>query len=441
MSQSKKRGRDYYLNRNERHYCAICNVWMGSDRHSILSHENGQRHINRVEQQGFERMRKKTEQEKQDKALQATLLAMNAAAHSAVGRDLPQFRGTKPLSTVSSSSLMSHRVLPPTVKSQAPDAGNRDDWEARKKKKQKEQEVERKRKEKLRKGETEDPSVPQSSSSSIKKSRFVPMEHGHYRATAEDGSIRTCLEANVFWGMLEPEMQVELWCGPTLATEQERRLSSYHWKQALVTACKNQRVDVAYLASDDATEETLVTSVDLKRVRIVLDGSNEMLPDTVAEARLMAGIDDGEAKNIEVSNQVIDEATGLSGWSTVAIKQTTVRKELQEERARLREARRLKAMEEAKEKKRAQAMQMEEAAAANADDSALGAYDVWNRGEKDGYKGMKLSEESTQDQKTSAYETMTKKLSQGKDVQFKKKPAAFKAKKRKANMRKTTSED
>ena len=34
----------------ERHYCAICNAWMGSDRQSILIHENGKKHIEKLKE-------------------------------------------------------------------------------------------------------------------------------------------------------------------------------------------------------------------------------------------------------------------------------------------------------------------------------------------------------------------------------------------------------
>jgi WW domain-binding protein 4 len=81
----------------------------------------------------------------------------------------------------------------------------------------------------------------------------------------------------------------------------------------------------------------------------------------------------------------IDEATGFSGWSTVAIKRTTVRTEQKAQR----EAQRRQKREAELQAKETEARRMEQAKVDNADDSALGAFDVWNR-TSTGYKGVDL---------------------------------------------------
>jgi hypothetical protein len=77
---------------------------------------------------------------------------------------------------------------------------------------------------------------------------------------------------------------------------------------------------------------------------------------------------------------------------------------------------------------------MEEVKVANADDSALGAYDVWSRS-KEGYKGVDIHGE----EQIEVHE-LGKKLSDGKtSVGFKK--SSFKAKKKNQNRRTTSADD
>jgi WW domain-binding protein 4 len=135
-----------------------------------------------------------------------------------------------------------------------------------------------------------------------------------------------------------------------------------------------------------------------------------------------------------VAQETVDETTGLTSWSTVKIKRTTVRQELKEERARSRQKRKEAAQEADKQQREADARKMEEAKVSNADDSALGAYDVWSR-TKDGYKGVDIHGEAAVD-----IHEMGKKLSDGKGaIGFKK--SAFKAKKKKQNRRTTSADD
>ena len=295
---------------------------------------------------------------------------------------------------------------------------------------------------------------------------------------------RVWLEGHVFGGgILEPDLPIQLWTGPLLTPPPEgRRLPEHkhHWTDALVAAVHRRRqqrhqrekplspsvvssaaihdeesddeddcsdmvvtADVSYLEYPDASDETLVREVPLNRIRILLgDSRDDRIPDNLEEARILAVGGAEEEVTTELSPTaaaaatVVDEATGFSGWTTVAVKKTTARLELKEERARLATQRREAAVEAARQVKLAEARKMEESRVANADDSALGAYDVWNRGAKEGYKGVDIHGEVP----VEAHE-LGKKLATATEgtVAFKK--PAFKAKNRSQNRRKTSSED
>ena len=85
--------------------------------------------------------------------------------------------------------------------------------------------------------------------------------------------------------------------------------------------------DVSYLENPETdTQETLVKSIPLDRIRIVLgDVNDDRIPETLEEARLLAMggeevINDSKKKSNNNNNNgltqaEIDEATGLSGWS------------------------------------------------------------------------------------------------------------------------------
>ena len=128
--------------------------------------------------------------------------------------------------------------------------------------------------------------------------------------------------------------------------------------------------------------------------------------------------------------QVVDEATGLSGWSTVTVKKTTARQYDREEKERATEKLRFSREEREAERKRAEARKMEEAKVSNADDSALGAFDVWGKGD---YKGVDISKDTTL-----SVEDTAKKLATGSTE----KVAFRKAKKKKGRTgRRTKSAD
>lgn len=192
--------------------------------------------------------------------------------------------------------------------------------------------------------------------------------------------------------------------------------------------------DIAYLLRTNDTDETLENAVRPDRLRIVL-GADESIPDSLEEARLAAM--GGEVTNVEQAVEV-DENTGLSSWGTVSIRRTTVHQEQKEERDRVRAKRRAEAEWAQALEKEANARRMEEAKVENADDSALGAFDVWSSG-KAGYKGVDIHKET----KLGVHDT-AKSLSKGMgNVEFKKRKGTsqFKKAKKKQNRRTTSADD
>jgi WW domain-binding protein 4 len=137
-------------------------------------------------------------------------------------------------------------------------------------------------------------------------------------------------------------------------------------------------VDVAYLLHPTDEDETLEKSVSPDRIRIIL-GADESIPNTLEEARLM--VLGEEVTEIEESME-IDDNTGLSSWGTVQIRKTTAHSEQKEERDRARAKRREEVERAEQDRKEAEARRMEEAKVENADDSVLGAYDVWSSGSR-----------------------------------------------------------
>jgi WW domain-binding protein 4 len=448
----------------ERHYCKLCNAWMGSgtsrllfmllnviffmsfqhlliisipstslklilpmidasfvtDRQSILLHENGKKHKEKVEESLQARRREKLEEEKQSKLLQQSLAQMEKEAMAKVGIQQPPPQFGLPFAALSSA------VRPPPPPPPPPKAPNsqkeeKKEWESRKKKREEEK--------KKKRGDGDD----EESSQATKRQRIqIQVGQGTYKIDE-----KTYLEGATYFEILEEDLPIQIWTGSAFASSEEMRLPERQqsWKDAIVAAARKTPekciVHVSYLASDDDEDETLEKSVKLERIRLVL-GGDDNIPDTLEEARLLAM--GGEEINVEPPTQEeIDEATGFTGWSTVAIKRTTVRQENKEERERHREKRKAAAAEKEAQQKQAEARRMEEAKVSNADDSALGAYDPLFGG-KGGYKGVDIQKEA--DVKV---EDTAKSLSSGKvNVGFKKK---VKKPMGNRNRRRTTADD
>jgi WW domain-binding protein 4 len=409
----------------ERHYCKPCNAWMGSDRQSILLHENGRKHKENVETSLQQKRSQKLEEENNLKLLQSSLQKIEAdAAASHLQHDS---------SMVSTQMLSQHRQVPSVVNSAAPTTmatpttmtppaftlkQEKKDWASRKKKRQDEKVG----------GEA---TTDEDQSKSKRKRIKIEPGQGDY----SHGS-QIYLEGPTFYEILEEDMPVELWTGSSMANLAEKRLleRDMHWKKALVVGVRKSPekclVHVAYLQSKDDNEELIEKNVLVDRIRIVL-GADESIPGSLEEARLLAMGGEEIKVQPKQDEKKVDEATGLSGWSTVTIKRTTVKHELKEERARLREQRKEAVLEKEAQIKETEARRMEEAKVSGADDSALGAYDVWGTG---GYKGVDIQKEAEL-----KVEDTAKSLASGKtSVAFKKKKKKPPSKR---NQRTTSADD
>jgi U1 zinc finger len=447
-------------NHYERHYCEICNVWISSDRASILTHQNGKKHAEKVQEFQAQKAKETAAQEKQQSALQKSLQQMEAAAAASFQQDYGLFAGSMgaapvtvhatfgaPPPVVSSSLGIPHSPPPPPpVSSSGPLAPptasttkqEKKEWEARKHHRDEENK-------KKRNKDEEDEDV---SSNSKRRKVKVGEADGHY-PTADQ--LQTWLEGVVFGDILEEDMPIQVWLGNATVSGRELSLpeNQRHWKDGLVAAVRHRPsaehhadrlvVDIAYLHDSNDADEQLKRSVPLQHIRILLgNDADDRIPATLEEARLLAmGGEEivlKQPKKETAADPAMEEATGLSGWSTVKIKRTTVRSELKEEREAERQKRKAAAAALEKQAKEAEARRMEEAKVSNANDSALGAYDVWSR-TKDGYKGVNIHGTA---EKTDVHEFGKKLAGDGCTVGFKKKS---KAAAKKNQNRRTTSAD
>jgi hypothetical protein len=314
----------------------------------------------------------------------------------------------------------------------------RQEWQARKR-----QRDEEKKTRTSKDGNGDDENDEQLTTEVKTKRRRIDPNEGYYHVSVVgDGGggdvatrTRTYLEGDIYYGILEEDMPVQLWTGPTLATREEKRLldRTHLWRNALILAIQHPKtqtdrapanvngeiekeedgwtVHATYLKAPNDEVETIEKNIPVSRVRIQLGGDDERIPETLEEARLLAM--GGEEEYVVVKTNGtsttttndpagtsgrrqkdgdVEEATGLSAWKTVSIRKTTARQQDREERDRLVDQRRQARMQLEAEAKRTEARRMEEAKVANADDSALGAFDVWGRGD---YKGIDISKEAT----------------------------------------------
>jgi len=116
FSSRSQRRHDKWRNA-ERHYCAACNVWMGSDRQSILLHENGKKHKENVEFQLQQRRQAKLTEEKAAKLLQDTLRQIEQVAAVTHAKDVAGYSlSSVPCSAPAVAGVAlppSHHVVPP----------------------------------------------------------------------------------------------------------------------------------------------------------------------------------------------------------------------------------------------------------------------------------------------------------------------------------------
>jgi WW domain-binding protein 4 len=412
QQQKKKGGNEPWRNK-ERHYCAICNAWMGNDRQSILLHENGKKHIEAVEADLKRRREDKARKEKDQSDLESVFAKVNAAA--AVGGS-------------SGGGGSSFGVRKPWEQQTAPYGA-----------------IPSKHKPKAQNREVR----PEKASSAcaatpIEKKKEEDINAGHYNI---EGT--SYLDGSIYAPILEEGMPIQLWVGDPNASDGEKRdLRSFnYWKIALLAKVVKKRKSgneqevsschVSYLQNSDDDDETLKSNVSPSRIRLVL-GSDPLLPSTLEEAHLALL---GGEQTIQVDDNnadgIVNENTGLSTWSTTAIRKVSSHYEQNQERKRKREHEKELAEYKEKKEKEIKARMMEEAKYANAHDSALGAYDVWSsatsavEGKAAAYKGVDINKET----KVEVADT-AKSLSKGMgSVAFKKKKV------KKKSIRRTSADD
>ena len=416
LQQQKKGGNEPWRNK-ERHYCAVCNAWMGSDRQSIMLHENGKKHKENVEKDLVNRRDEKKKKEKNKKDLDNVFASINAAVGGGGGSTTANFGSAKPWETLTQQCVQVQSIPTP----QQP---------IKKQSKAKQQ--------------------PIKVTSSIKKPKastkpvFDP-NIGHYELEGI-----TYLEGKTYAKVLEEGMPIQLWLGSYTATDEEKRdLRNYnHWKKmALLAKVVKKRgageeddvkitCHVSYLLNATDDEETLESNVLPSRIRLVL-GSDPLIPSTMEEAHLslMGGEQTVQVNNDGDKEQAIDDNTGLSGWSTTTIRKVSSHYEQNQEKKRQRQHEKEVAEYKEKKEKEIQARKMEEAKYANAHDSALGAYNVFDTaasGSGRAYKGVDINKE-TKMEVTDTAKSLSKGLG---SVAFKKKKI-----KKKGNVRKTFADD
>ena len=433
FSQRKKGGNEPWRSQ-ERHYCPLCNAWMGSDRQSILLHENGKKHREAVEADLIKRRDEKSRKEKEEKDLEAVFKKVNETAAGVVGSigggaapagpfGHPAYFGGV-ASNIASVKGGHGSFVPPA------------------------QPLENEIKKQYQKLDSRNKKSESVASTKVetkqKEPKFDP-NVGHYEL---DGQI--FLEGKIYAQILEEGMPIQLWMGsPNVNDDEKRDLRNFnYWKTALLAkVMKDKGKDeischVSYLQQPDDDDETIESNVKPSRIRLVI-GSDPSIPETLEEAHLALLGGEQTIKlcaNNSGSAAEIDENTGLPVWNTVSIRKVSTHYEEVQERKRKRQREKDLAEQQQNKEKEIQARKMEEAKYANAHDSALGAYNVWSSsaaadggdaGASGSYKGVDITKEV----KVEVADT-AKSLSKGMgSVAFKKK------KKPRKNVRTTSADD
>mmetsp|Transcript_26186 Transcript_26186/g.30414 ORF Transcript_26186/g.30414 Transcript_26186/m.30414 type:complete len:441 (+) Transcript_26186:86-1408(+) len=436
MSQTNKR-HEPWRNNNERHYCAVCNAWMGSDRQSILIHENGKKHLENLELSLLKRRKDKLDDENQKKLLTSSLKKMEEAAALAFSKDVASqsFYESSNVVAIQQPSSQQQQTMGGTTSSNGGAKSEMKSWHDRKEK---------------RKGDSGADGIKKHNGAFKRENKKRKLQNllgpneGHY--TLND---ITYLDGLTYIPIVEEEMPIQLWTGSSTISIDYRKSeeSITLWKTGIVMKVHKVddepeiRCDISYLKDINDDDETIEKNVTADRLRLVL-GSDELIPKTIEESRLqlMGGEEIITTVDDNGGEVVIDENTGLSTFRTVSIRKVTVSQDVKDERARVRSKRREEFEKEQVKAKEREARKMEEAKYSNADDSALGAYDVWGKG---AYKGININVETNLDVNETA-----KRLSEGKtNVTFKKrglgsgKGSMVKRSSKKQNRRTTFADD
>ncbi len=379
--------------------------------------------------------------EEQDaKALEKSLRMMEEAANAKMGTG------------VGVGNLQSHHPLqscipvPGSNKNGADGKGDLKSWQDRKEKR------------KMAKGDGQNDENIRDKQQQQKQAKRRKLElrpdEGHYQMNS-----KTYLEGGIYASIFEDDMPIQIWTGSSTMTSEYRKTDEAQtlWKTGIIIRVHKKPnpqnlneeeiidassilCDISYLKNDADYDETIEKKVVAERLRLIL-GSDDLIPSTIEEARLcLMGGEEIISVEDPAAEAQIDENTGLSGWGTVSIRKVTVSQEVKEERARARAKRRAEMEKEKMKEREVEARRMEDAKHSNADDSALGAYDIWLTSGKAGYKGMKIQEDVKVDAADSA-----KSLAKGRtNVKFKAaggKKSMFKKARQKQNRRKTFADD
>ncbi|KAL3780699.1 hypothetical protein HJC23_003524 [Cyclotella cryptica] len=200
--------------------------------------------------------------------------------------------------------------------------------------------------------------------------------------------------------IFEDNLPIQLWTGNTTASDEELQdLHNFiYWKMALLARVVHSQSSsnnhpngimmchVSYLnnSTEDDVDEILEKNINPHRIRLVL-GSDPSKPSFLEEARL--ALMGGE--------QTIMDAVNNNNNAPKIDENTVLQTESREETEKRQEK---ETKERNKQKEREiHARRMEETKYKNAHDSALGAYDVWNRTDPSGswseagsYKGVDI---------------------------------------------------
>ena len=229
-----------------RHYCALCNVWMANDRISIATHENGRKHKEAVEKDLQSRRADKLEEERRRKDMEDSLRAIEAAAGKKLEEDLGggafagySYSHAGGVAAVAAGATGSYppsnaaQVLaqptagPGSIQSkQQPDASAKKEmssWNERKNKR-KADATDRRGGEGANDGD--DANGGAAAAAKRRKVRKLAADEGHY-TLGENDDKRTYLEGKVYSAILEEEMPVQIWIGdddaPTSSMELEMK--------------------------------------------------------------------------------------------------------------------------------------------------------------------------------------------------------------------------
>lgn len=145
MSSNNKAQREPWRS-NERHYCPACSTWMGSDRQSILIHEQGRKHKENVEKALQQKRDDREQQSQAANELQKALAHMNQAAVSSHMQDVGKY-GVSALEKVATQNNARRAHQPQAITGKQPTSAPKKDtkidakndkaaWESRKKKRE-----------------------------------------------------------------------------------------------------------------------------------------------------------------------------------------------------------------------------------------------------------------------------------------------------------------